>query len=590
MAIRVTQNTMYNNMVGHMQSNLGAYMESIQQGSSQKKINRPSDDPAGTYRVLTTRNDMVATEQYQENVDTAKGWLNLADSVLSTNVTTAITGLKALAEQASTGTYDAGQRLMMADQARQYFGQLLNLSNTQFEDMHLFAGHKYDQPAFQQGLAITSWDEGWKDAVETGAGIKIDGASERTVLVQFETDFEFSETPVNADGDPITDPENANWNIIRWSNDGGQTWQSGSISVVDSDKDEEGNLTVNTYRLTMGGVSMDVPAGLEVTNPDYDPDKGAVDGNTEKVTLSVKGMNGEDKDFGANNGTALYIRPTAYYQGDDKDPAIDVTLIGAGNFTNVRGDNVNADDNPVQAKGTFGTNVLVRVDGAQDGTSNTWNQPINLVGPNQEFMWSYSTDGGNTWVTAKGTTNGSGAVRLPVPGGYVDIDGNKVGGDYTIPKGMQINIHPSRADLEYEIMKDTYLSVNSVGKDVFGGYYEGKPAMSDQDNNLFEVVGSFIGYLEGNNQEGCQRTLAALEKAEKTILAEATRIGGMENRLEMAADVLSFQKLDQQERLSYVEDIDLTELLTKLTRQQITYQTVLQSSSMIMQMSLLNYV
>lgn len=58
----------------------------------------------------------------------------------------------------------------------------------------------------------------------------------------------------------------------------------------------------------------------------------------------------------------------------------------------------------------------------------------------------------------------------------------------------------------------------------------------------------------------------------------------------MAADVLSFQKLDQQERLSYTEDIDLTELLTKLTRQQLTYQTVLQSSSMIMKLSLANYI
>ncbi len=42
--------------------------------------------------------------------------------------------------------------------------------------------------------------------------------------------------------------------------------------------------------------------------------------------------------------------------------------------------------------------------------------------------------------------------------------------------------------------------------------------------------------------------------------------------------------------MSYVEDIDLTELLTKLTRQQLTYQTVLQSSSMIMKLSLANYV
>ena len=128
-----------------------------------------------------------------------------------------------------------------------------------------------------------------------------------------------------------------------------------------------------------------------------------------------------------------------------------------------------------------------------------------------------------------------------------------------------------------------------MGKDIFGGYYQGKPSI-EGDANLFEVVGNFIGYLEGNNQEGCQKTLAALEKAHETVLAESTRLGGLENRIEMASDVLSFQKLDQQERLSYTEDIDLTELLTKLTRQQLTYQTVLQSSSMIMKLSLANYV
>ncbi|MBO4313465.1 MAG: flagellar hook protein, partial [Desulfovibrio sp.] len=70
----------------------------------------------------------------------------------------------------------------------------------------------------------------------------------------------------------------------------------------------------------------------------------------------------------------------------------------------------------------------------------------------------------------------------------------------------------------------------------------------------------------------------------------ATAVGGKENRLSVASDMLSSQKLDQQERLSYVEDIDLTELVTNLTKQQTVYQTVLQSSSSIMKMSLANYI
>lgn len=568
MAIRVTQHTMYNNMVGHMQSNLGAYMESIQQGSSQKKINRPSDDPAGTYRVLTTRNDMVATEQYQENVDTAKGWLNLADSILSTNVTTAITGLKTLAEQASTGTYTAEQRMIMADQARQYFGQLLNLSNTQFEDMHIFAGHKYDKPAFQQGLAPTTSDAAFGQAVEKGY-VTVLGSSERTVLVQF----------------------TENGGVLGvgseyiWSNDGGVTWSD--PEKVTPGVNDKGDAV---YELKPTGIGVTMQIQTMIPSPELaNPDAGYV------APLQINlGAYDPDKLGSSQNGTMLYLRPAALYQGDDKDAPNDVTIMGAGSVKPNRPDSDVDDDgltdNRVVAQGTFGTNVLVKINGSENKVNgqSIWDQN---VGAGQTFEWSYSTDGGQTWITAKGTAPNGGTLRLPLPGGYVDFDMTQFGG--TLPAGMQANIHPSRSDLEYEIMKDTYVSVNSVGKDIFGGYYEGKPVLGNDgstDSNLFEVVGKFIGYLEGNNQDGCQKTLAALETAEKKVLAEATRIGGLENRISMAADVLSFQKIDQQERLSYTEDIDLTELLTKLTRQQLTYQTVLQSSSMIMQLSLAKYV
>lgn len=529
MAIRVTQKTMYNDMVGQMQKNLAGYMESVQQGSTQKKINRPSDDPAGTYRVLTTRVDLTNTAQYQENVDTAKGWLNLEDSVLSTRVPTVIQDLITLAEQASTGTYDASQRKIMADQARQHFGTLLNLANTEFEGKSIFAGHRYDSNAFEEGLALTSWDKEWDKAIREGDKdgkplYKLEGASSETVILQFTADGTLGDQPPPA---------------FRWSNDGGATWQQGSYEPTADPASTDIHLSAN-------GVILTVPKTMKVK------------------AAETTDANGNDMGPGAENGTLLYIRPTAVYQGDDKDPPVDVTLMGAPKNLNV------------SATGDFGKNVLVRMDSDADLTT---------VG--SEFTWSYSTDGGANWVTAKGQASGGGTMRLPVPGGYVDFDATGAGG--TVTAGSQIMIHPSRADLDYEIMKDTYLSVNSVGKDIFGGYYEGKPAL-DGDNNLFEVVGAFIGYLEGNNQEGCQKTLAALKEAEKQVLSAATAVGGKENRVQTAADVLSFQKLDQQERLSYVEDIDLTELLTKLTRQQLTYQTVLQSSSMIMKLSLANYV
>lgn len=214
MAIRVTQQSMYNTVVSQMQSNLAAYMESNEQGSTQKKINRPSDDPAGTYRVLMARDDISATKQYQSNVDTATGWLELADNVLGTQLSTAITSLKSLAEQASTGTYSAENRQQIADQAREIFGQILNLSNTQYEDKSIFAGQRYTGSAFEESLALTSWDENWDKAIDAGA-YTIQGASDTSMMVQFTSDGTLGTNELN----------------YRWSKDGGTTWSDGTVAA-----------------------------------------------------------------------------------------------------------------------------------------------------------------------------------------------------------------------------------------------------------------------------------------------------------------------------------------------------------------------
>lgn len=519
MAIRVTQRNMYGSMINNMQNSLAAYMESTMQGSTQKRINRPSDDPAGTFRVLTARNEIQNTDQYKANVETAQGWLQLADNVVATQTNNILTQLKELAEQASTDTYTADQRKIMADEARSLFGSLLNLSNTEFDGKSIFAGHRYDSNAFEQGLAVTSWDENWSKAANQGA-FTIEGASDSTIMVQFTSDG-------TVGNDDLT---------YRWSADGGDTWTEGTLAATADP----------TCTISANGVQLTVPSGLQTKAADVDAGPGA------------------------RNGTLLYIRPTAVYQGDDNNPPPDIVVMGGQ-------DGLGKDQ--ISATGNFGKDVLVRFDTAAD-----------LATAGNEFTYSYSTDGGNNWVTAKGTTTGGDSLRLTIPGGYMDFDTTGVAGGSTIPAGAQIMVHPDRADLNFEIMEDTYVSVNSVGMEIFGGYYQGKPALSTEQN-IFELAGEFIAYLECDNRDGCAQVLAQLSNDCMPYLeSQAAKIGAKENRVETAYDILDFRKLDQQELLSNVEDIDLTELLTNLTRQQMTYSMVLQSSSMIMQLNLSNFI
>ena len=137
--LRVTQRTMYSTLTNQMNSNLSAYMESNIQGSTLKKVNKPSDDPAGMARILNYRTSIERITQLETSADTALGWLQLADNTLSNSVSTLLgSSILPLAEQAATSTMTAENRKQVAQQLREYLGTLINLANTRYEDKCIF--------------------------------------------------------------------------------------------------------------------------------------------------------------------------------------------------------------------------------------------------------------------------------------------------------------------------------------------------------------------------------------------------------------------------------------------------------------------
>ena len=101
--MRVSQQMLFNTYVSNMNRSLTDLVDTNIQAQTQKKVNRPSDDPVGMARILDHRETLATVKQYRDNIDTAKGWLNLSDTTL-TQVSTIITRAKELAEQGATGT------------------------------------------------------------------------------------------------------------------------------------------------------------------------------------------------------------------------------------------------------------------------------------------------------------------------------------------------------------------------------------------------------------------------------------------------------------------------------------------------------
>ncbi|AMK12148.1 flagellar hook-associated protein FlgL [Pseudodesulfovibrio indicus] len=555
--MRVTQQMLFNRYVYNLNSSLTSLMDLNVKAQTQKNINKPSDDPTGMTRILDHRDTLRSLDQYAENISTAKGWLTSADEALM-QVSTIITRAKELATQAATGTVDENNREQISYEMRSLFEQLVSLANTDFEGNSIFGGHKTDGAAYQEIMWLTTNDEDFGRNAE----FTVNGSSDTTVLVQY---FDRQDnTPVGGNM-ALDDPDLG----VRYSIDGGRNWlEDGSISFIGSE---------GTLSLPQSGTSVSFHGVTDVKVNDF-------------------------SDVSVSDGTWMWIRPSAQYLGDDDDAPPKVDSLGPG---------VKLIE--AEASGSFlDTNVTIRIDNESDVTMN------------EEIHYSYSMDGGINWVTgnvASADTTSNAAVLSVANGGILTLTS---AGSNTISPGQQFIIRPRTAAINLDVSSSEQVQVNSVGKDIFGGIYmdpdrvlsaggsiltlgslnggrvfhgsnASNMALSIQGDdeysmNLFEVMGNLVAFTETNNQTGVQQSLANLVKAQEHIMNSIAEIGGRENRLNVGANILEGLKLNEQTLLSSIEDADVSELMTDLAQQQIVYESVLRSTSMIMQLNLAKFI
>ncbi len=557
--MRVTQQMQFDRYVHNLNTTLTSLMDLNMQAQTQKRLNKPSDDPTGMVRVLDHRDTLRSLQEYKNNIATAKGWLATADESLL-QVSTIITRAKELATQAATGTVDANNREQISYELRSLFEQMVGLANSEFDNKKIFGGQKVDSSPFEEIMWLTTNDDSFGSSVD----FTVQGSSETTVLVEF---FDTSGATAVGDDMQLTD---ANLGI-RYSIDGGNNWlNDGSISFAGT----EGTLSLPSSGT---GVIFHSDATIKVNDP---------------------------TDPSVSDGTWMWIRPSVRYVGDDKDTPPQVDKLGTG------GRNVDA-----SASGSFlNTNTTVRI----DNTS-----PVTM---NDEIEYSYSLDGGINWVSgniANADSTSNAATLSIANGGLLKLASN---GSNQLQPGQQFVIRPRAADIELDISASEQIRLNNVGKDTFGGIYMDPDAVlsaggsivtlgsanasrvfhsngggaakmaiaiqgqDEYSKNLFEIMGNLIAFAETNNQSGIQQALANLSEAHDNVMNTSADVGGRENRLDVASTITDGLKLNEETLVSSIEDADVSELMTDLAQQQIVYESVLRSTSMIMQLNLGKFI
>ena len=139
--MRIATRTLYSDLQQRLQR-LTEQREAVHEKlATQKKINRPSDDPVGAIEVLGYRNALSQMEQYLRNLDSGKRWLQSGESALE-HTGEAITRAKEIAVQMANDSQNAETRASGAVEVGHLLDQVIDLANTEVGGRYLFAGYR----------------------------------------------------------------------------------------------------------------------------------------------------------------------------------------------------------------------------------------------------------------------------------------------------------------------------------------------------------------------------------------------------------------------------------------------------------------
>ena len=147
--MRVTHRMMAQSVSRNVQNNLYALEKRAAQLSSGLCFNRPSQDPAGTYKVMRiSGTGLYRNEQYQRNIGEGITWLTVTEDALMESIDV-LQRLKELTIYAANGALTHEDRKMIQPEVEESFHQLVGIGNTEVNGLYIFGGYKTQAVPFK---------------------------------------------------------------------------------------------------------------------------------------------------------------------------------------------------------------------------------------------------------------------------------------------------------------------------------------------------------------------------------------------------------------------------------------------------------
>ena len=157
--MRITNNMMLNNSMSNINGNKVNVNNMNNQMASQKKIQRPSENPVIAIRSLRLRSTLSEIDQYYENnIPDAESWMNLTETAI-TNMNSILKNIRDLCVQGAQDSLTPDDRKTILTQLEKLRDQIYAEGNAEYAGRTVFTGyHTNKNLTFLENDKTASYD------------------------------------------------------------------------------------------------------------------------------------------------------------------------------------------------------------------------------------------------------------------------------------------------------------------------------------------------------------------------------------------------------------------------------------------------
>lgn len=163
--MRVTNNSILNNLINDINRNRTRWADLQRQVSTQQRVEKPSDDALAYASGNEAKSAIDQNEQYMENIDSGLEQARFGQDALQQMVERLAEFRRVATYGANGSALSASDRETLADNVGALSDQIKDLANTNYKGRYLFAGTQTTTEPFQEDGSGTVQYEGNNDPI-----------------------------------------------------------------------------------------------------------------------------------------------------------------------------------------------------------------------------------------------------------------------------------------------------------------------------------------------------------------------------------------------------------------------------------------